>query len=105
MKYTYLKLKPLMASQYAPSNRMMEEYLNAVWCYLANKYGASQASKDLNPLSWYVGTDRAPREFCKAIYLSEPFMIRRKLHEIGSQDYDAAIDRICNYIGFDRCRY
>lgn len=67
--------------------------------YLMEKYGVDQSYQDIAPLSWYIGTDRAPVDFIRAVLNAKPFMIGRKLHEGGT--YDEAIQRVKDYLHYE----
>lgn len=57
------------------------------------------------PLTWYIGTGRAPLGFerklkvCTSRQLST---IANRLIKIECGDYNAAINSVCNYLGFKR---
>lgn len=78
------------------SRALIESVVWNIKLYLMNKYGISQAESDLAPLSWYIGTGRASREFLLLLARVKPYMIGRKLHEGGS--YNEAIDRVKAYL-------
>lgn len=61
-----------------------------------HQYGLSQAYRDIAPLSWYIGTNRASMDFLHALINSDAEAIAEKLHAGGS--YDAAIKRVKRYL-------
>ena len=74
---------------------------SALWkmeCYLMDRYGITQAWRDMDPLKWYINSGRASYQFMGKMMEKKPYMIARKLHEGGS--YDDAIKRVKDYIGF-----
>ena len=68
----------------------------AIERYLIQKYGCDTASRDMQPLRWYVDTGRASMLFLSRLFICKPFMIARLLHDGGS--YDEAIMRVQNYM-------
>ena len=80
--------------------RMVEDFLWRVYFYLSHRYGSRQAEIDMYPIWWYVNTGRACNDFNGKLVNSKAFMIGRTLHKGGS--YEEAIDRVCEYIGFER---
>lgn len=60
------------------------------------KYGVSQAYRDIAPLSWYIGTNRASMDFLHALINSDAEAIAERLHAGGS--YDVAIKRVKRYL-------
>lgn len=77
----------------------IETGLWAIQRYLIDKYGIDQSRIDVEPLEWYIQTDRAPLDFIRKVLTAKPFMVARKLHEGGS--YDEVIRRVKDYIGFE----
>lgn len=79
------------------STTTIETGMWAIQRYLMKKYGASAASRDIEPLNWYINTGRASVSFISAVLDSKPFMIGRILHKGGS--YDETIQRVKDYLG------
>lgn len=84
------------------SNTTMECALWAIQRSIANKYGWTQSERDIEPLNWYINTGRACHDFKAKLLDAKPFMVGRILHKGGS--YEETIDRVCEYIGFERPR-
>lgn len=82
------------------SATLIENLLFFIEMYLSRRYGYRQAQVDLYPLTWYISTGRASRDFLGKLIEAKPYMIGRKLHQGGS--YEEAIDRVCDYIGYER---
>lgn len=78
----------------------LSDYLWTLRCYLTDRYGITTAMMDLAPLSWYINTGRASREFASALINAKPFMVARRLHKGGS--YDEALERVMECIGYER---
>lgn len=66
--------------------------------YMMKKYGVDAASRDIAPLKWYVGTERASLAFLRLLLAAKPFMIGRILHKGGS--YEDAIQRVKVYLNY-----
>ena len=67
--------------------------------YLFEKYGATQAEIDIDPLRWYIFSGRASLEFIRLVLNAKPFMIARKLHTGGS--YEETIEHLKKYLKYD----
>lgn len=78
------------------SYTQIDEYLWQVEKWLMNHYGTGRAQLDIAPLKWYIGTDRAPLDFMRAMLTKKPYLIAKKLHAGGT--YDEAINRLKSYL-------
>ena len=83
------------------SRTLIDNYLNDIYTYLSGQYGWHVAERDMYPLKWYINSGRASLAFLGKMIDKKPYMIGRKLHQGGS--YEDAVNRICSYIGYERC--
>lgn len=77
------------------SYTQIDNFLWEVQKWLMNHYSISQAQDDIAPLRWYIGTDRAPLDFIRAMLTKKPYLIAKNLHKGGS--YDESIARLKKY--------
>lgn len=73
-----------------------------LWCVqreLMDRYGVDAASREIEPLRWYIGTGRASTPCIRKMMEANPFMLARKLHQGGSTI--EIINRILKYIGWE----
>ena len=78
----------------------IDEYLWKVERYLMKKYGVDQASRDADPLKWYIRTGRACPAWIRQLMEKIPYNVAKILHKGGS--YEDAIERVHNYIGWQK---
>jgi len=77
----------------------IDAFLYEIERNLMNNYGVDTASREIEPLRWYIGTGRASTPCIKKMMEAKPFMLARKLHMGGSTS--EIINRILNYIGWE----
>lgn len=78
------------------SYERIDNYMWNLRLRLMKKHGVDEADRIIDPLAWYIRTDRAPLSFIRALLEAKPFMICRKLEAGGS--VDECIARITAYI-------
>lgn len=74
---------------------------NGLWkiqCCLSDKYGYTQAVRDMSPLNWYISTGRASVCFLRLLLGAKPFMIARILHAGGSDE--EVLNRVKAYLHY-----
>ena len=63
------------------------------------------ADRAISPLEWYIRTGRAPAAFERSLIgctSRQQTAIANRLIKCNGGDYQAAINIVCQYIGFDR---
>lgn len=76
----------------------IETFLWNVQRELMDRYGVDAASREIEPLRWYVDTGRASTPCIRKMMEAKPFMLARKLHQGGSDD--EIIKRVQKYLGY-----
>lgn len=77
----------------------IETFLWNVQRELMDRYGVDTASREIEPLRWYIDAGRASTPCIKKMMEAKPFMLARKLHQGGSTS--EIINRILKYIGWE----
>ena len=70
----------------AISKNAIDNYLWRVEYSLMRKYGTQMAKYYMYPLTWYIGSGRAPMPFIRAMMRKRPHLIGRVLVRNGSVD-------------------
>lgn len=78
------------------SYTQIDDFLWSIKMRLAKKHSFDEAGRIIEPLAWYITTDRAPLDFIRALLTAKPFMICRKLEAGGS--IDEVIQRLNDYL-------
>lgn len=82
---------------------------NVLWNIRDKVYSRNGSTRDtaeiMEPLNWYIKTDRAPLEFirllCSASSRQLTTIANRLIKHAGG-DYDMTINSVCEYIGISR---
>ena len=78
------------------SYQRIDDFLWSIKLRLMKKHSVDEACRIIEPLAWYITTDRAPLDFIRAMLTAKPFMICRKLEAGGSTD--EVIQRLNDYL-------
>ena len=81
------------------SNTLVNGYMWKIQKYLMQKYGATEAERDISPLQWYINTGRASADFLLKLVNTKSYLIAKILHNGGSDS--EIIKRIKNYIKYE----
>ena len=84
--------------------RDIEDKLYEIYQRAYHYSDLATAERAIAPLAWYIGTDRAPLVFCRALCHAnrrQVTTIAKRLLKFSGGDYSAIIANISAYLGVD----